>query len=116
MSERPYWHNPDDGRRYDWVFSHRHTAGVLCFINDNGKVMVKDLLMVCTSHRSLMRALDELMECGLVMMIVRDRDHMAKIYSVTDKGRDIARRLNEIRRIVDGHMPPVRGVPPIENY
>lgn len=87
---------------YDWVFSHDYAAGLLCFINDMGCAYVTDLLVVCSSHRTMTKVMNELMSYGLVQMKIEDKGHMAKRYCLTPKGRDAARLLNKLRIMVEG--------------
>lgn len=87
---------------YDWVFSHNYAAGLLCFINDVGYAYVTDLLVICSSHRTMTRIMDELLSYGLVQLTIEDKGHIAKRYCVTPKGRTAARLLNKVRVTVEG--------------
>lgn len=101
---------------YDWVFSHDYSAGLLCYIYDMGTVCVVDLLTVCTSHRTMSKVIQELIDCGLVQMTVEKKGHTAKKFHVTSKGRSAARLLNKLRTTVDG-FPHGSGVNTrIENF
>ena len=101
---------------YDWVFSHGYAAGILCFVNDVGVALVKDVLSVCSNHRTMSRVIDELIAYGLLQMEVARAGRISKRITVTDKGRVVAERLEQLRRLVEGPTTKVEGVPPIENY
>ncbi len=84
---------------YSTVMDLDHSSGVIRFINDNGKINLTDLRSVIPTYDRLKRTMDELFTAGIVDREYCESPRITYKYWLTEKGKKIAAKLEEINEI-----------------
>jgi DNA-binding HxlR family transcriptional regulator len=74
------------------------TAKIMLFIHERGEVRYTELTRLITSRGALSKSLKELEEEELIERRVETSKPIRSYYSLTEKGKKIADKLEEIRR------------------
>jgi DNA-binding HxlR family transcriptional regulator len=75
---------------------------IMLFIHEKGEVRYTELAELIASRGTLSKSLKELEEERLIERRVETAKPIRSYYSLTEKGKKIADRLEEIRRIIGG--------------
>lgn len=74
---------------------------ILTYVNAKGQVRYSELLnKVVNSRSTLAKALRDLQEAGLVNRTVKGTRPIKTYYTLTDKGTQVTKRLEEIKKII----------------
>jgi len=75
------------------------TVRILLFLRDKGEARHTELAKIVTSRGTLSLSLRELEEEGLVQRKILATKPIQSLYSLTEKGKAITKRLSEIKNI-----------------
>lgn len=71
---------------------------ILLFLYEKGEVRHRDLIRLIASRGTLSLSVKELEEEGLIRRRIVPTKPIKSFYSLTTKGREVAKRLGEIRK------------------
>lgn len=87
--------------RYNSVMDLDHASGLIRYINDNGEAMAYELRRIIPTYDRMKRVMEELRDAGIVEIEHIERPRITLKYRLTEKGKLVASKLEEIHEIID---------------
>jgi DNA-binding HxlR family transcriptional regulator len=87
--------------RYDTPMDLDHASGLIRFINDNGEAMAYELRGIIPTYDRMKRVMEGLRDAGLVEIEHIEKPRVTFKYRLTEKGKIVASKLDEIDEIIN---------------
>ncbi len=91
---------------YQSPLSNRYAADVLSLVYENGKIMATEMLRIARNYKTVTSTAEALVACGLMEVHVESGRRLMKIYTLTEKGLAVGKRMHECREILYGRAEP----------
>ena len=95
--------------------SERYVFDILTYVYEKDSVMATDLQRIATNYKSLKKASEDLVSAGLMDMTVVDDGRLKKIFTLTPKGKKVAKHLMQAKVEFDTEMIPSSDREPEDN-
>ena len=86
--------------------SERYVFDILTYIYEKESVKATDLQEIGTNYKSLKKTSAELVSIGLVDMEIVDDGKLKKVYTLTPKGKKVAKHLLQAKNELDERNVP----------
>lgn len=80
------------------IIGEKHMLSIIAFIADNGPCSKTDIYSAISRSTRMLDKLEMLADAGLIDISAVANHH--SMVDITDKGRDVAKNIGEIRRIM----------------
>ena len=87
--------------RYNTPMDLDHASGLIRYINDNGEAMAYELRRIIPTYDRMKRVMEGNLETPVLSKRAYRRPRITLKYRLTEKGKLVASKLEEIHEIID---------------
>lgn len=89
-------------KNYSSIINKESVSGILRYLADNGESHNLNLKGIVGNHYRLHNTMEALLEAGLIDMEFQTTPKKVYRYWLTEKGKEVAKKLEEIEDIIKG--------------
>jgi hypothetical protein len=84
------------------ILNEQHVAGLIQFLCMKGEARAFELRQLTGNYDKIKAVANQLEVLGLVKIEIEEKPRLTYIYTLTEKGKKVAEKLNEIDQIITG--------------